>query len=80
MKIIETDNYDHDSSCHSERVIAFGIEEISLAKIMCEALNTRWLGDDRFYRVVNDDHNVTVEHKAEPTACSAYGCAPVPDE
>lgn len=56
MKIISTDNFGGDYP--DERVVTDNISNAEFAKVMCEALNSRFSGDQApmFYKVVEDGY------------------------
>jgi hypothetical protein len=60
MKIISVDNLDREGWQGDEVLIAENVPSDRYARIMCEALIQKLClqDDDRFYRVVPDDHKL----------------------
>ena len=60
MKIIQIDNYAREIV--SDILIAENIKHAHTASVMCEALNTKYSGEQSavFFKVVPDDHKLHV--------------------
>lgn len=56
MKIIAKDNYDRDTV--SDELVAEKITQPGLGRIMVDALNNKSQSNDKFFKLVSDDHKL----------------------